>query len=121
MSNAKENVEKWVKALRSGDYKQGQFNLNKDGKFCCLGVACELFKDELKLEVTVIRVGRANYGATKYNGVASDLPEEVMNYLGLKSPYGNFRGGSLAALNDVGTSFNEIADLIESKPKGLFV
>jgi hypothetical protein len=29
---------KWVKALRSGEYKQGGGYLFSDGKYCCLGV-----------------------------------------------------------------------------------
>lgn len=34
---------KWVEALRSGRYKQGQHVLQTpDGKFCCLGVYCDI-------------------------------------------------------------------------------
>lgn len=29
---------KWVAALRSGEFKQGKERLEKDGRFCCLGV-----------------------------------------------------------------------------------
>lgn len=32
---------KWVTALRSGRYRQGQGFLNCGGKYCCLGVAVE--------------------------------------------------------------------------------
>lgn len=32
----------WVNALRSGDYEQGRGWLNNNGKFCCLGVLCDL-------------------------------------------------------------------------------
>ena len=41
---------KWVRALRSGKYKQGTGELRvnadarKDEKFCCLGVLCEIAK-----------------------------------------------------------------------------
>lgn len=31
---------KWVKALRSGRYKQTQTMLKDDGGYCCLGVLC---------------------------------------------------------------------------------
>ena len=32
---------KWVKALRSGRYKQGRVYMYNDGRYCCLGVlAC---------------------------------------------------------------------------------
>lgn len=34
---------KWSKALRSGKYKQGKGRLkDSEGRFCCLGVACDL-------------------------------------------------------------------------------
>lgn len=41
------NRKKWVEALRSGKFKQGKRHLNANNKFCCQGVACELFKDEV--------------------------------------------------------------------------
>ena len=34
----RELKSKWIKALRSGKYKQGKGRLKKNGKFCCLGV-----------------------------------------------------------------------------------
>lgn len=37
----------WVAALRSGKYEQGTSFLNRDNKFCCLGVLCDLIKDEV--------------------------------------------------------------------------
>ena len=34
---------KWLKALRSGKYKQGTFALHRsNGTFCCLGVLCDI-------------------------------------------------------------------------------
>jgi hypothetical protein len=36
--------KKWVAALRSGKYEQGREYLQADGKFCCLGVLCEVAK-----------------------------------------------------------------------------
>lgn len=38
----KEETKKWVEALRSGNYKQGKFNLNRNGFLCCMGVMCEI-------------------------------------------------------------------------------
>lgn len=36
---------KWVKALRSGKYKQGNYTLhNTQEEYCCLGVFCETQK-----------------------------------------------------------------------------
>ncbi len=35
----------WIEALRSGIYEQGQYVLQTmDGKFCCLGVYCDMMK-----------------------------------------------------------------------------
>lgn len=36
------NMAKWIVALRSGKYEQGHRRLHRDGKFCCLGVACDV-------------------------------------------------------------------------------
>ena len=36
------NRRAWLRALRSGDYKQGRDQLRCDGKYCCLGVACDI-------------------------------------------------------------------------------
>jgi hypothetical protein len=43
--------EEWLQALESGKYMQGRKWLNKGGNMCCLGVACELFKEKLRLNV----------------------------------------------------------------------
>lgn len=34
--------EKWVAALRSGDYEQCQSRFEFNGGFCCLGVLCKV-------------------------------------------------------------------------------
>ena len=42
---------KWVKALRSGEYSQGKLKLeNSYGEMCCLGVACRIAHPELILK-----------------------------------------------------------------------
>lgn len=35
-------AKQWVAALRSGRYEQGRGQLLLDGKFCCLGVLCDI-------------------------------------------------------------------------------
>jgi hypothetical protein len=30
--------DKWIEALRSGEYEQGRYCLYRDGSYCCLGV-----------------------------------------------------------------------------------
>ncbi len=42
-----EITNRWCKALRSGKYQQGKEKLKSDdGKFCCLGVLCEVYKED---------------------------------------------------------------------------
>jgi hypothetical protein len=116
-------VKKWVAALRSGEYKQGKGYLKyvEGGKtlYCCLGVLCELTGPGV--------VEKREYGepildriCTKWNEQSCLLPESVKNAAGLYSDCGSFDGGVLMNLNDSGIPFNEIADLIESRPAGLF-
>lgn len=46
--------EKWVTALRSGEYKQGMGMLhaveNGSDKFCCLGVLCDVYNKQQKAQ-----------------------------------------------------------------------
>lgn len=37
-----EHTQKWLDALRSGEYKQCGFSMHNAGMYCCLGVAAEL-------------------------------------------------------------------------------
>lgn len=43
-------MTKWVKALRSGEYKQGFGYLCNEGNHCCLGVLCEIAPKSLKVK-----------------------------------------------------------------------
>ena len=101
------NRREWVEALRSGDYQQGQGALLTGDRFCCLGVACEIS-------------GLAEWNGHYYLGQDCALPDEVMDWLGLRDYMGEWMNGdTLAARNDTGKTFREIADLIESEPQGL--
>ena len=114
----KKNIaNKWIKALRSGKYKQGTGSLKtKEGKYCCLGVLCEITKKEH---------GFKNY-LTMTNGegsINSTLPIKIVPFTGMKSTSGElkFKGRyeRLSALNDDGVSFEEIADIIQENWKKL--
>jgi len=95
--------EQWVAALRSGKYKQGQSALQQDGKFCCLGVLCDLAEVPHSTGP-----GRVLYSFADFDSTA--MPSH-----GLVKATG-FKGGMgrLAGMNDEGKSFNEIADHIEA-------
>jgi len=129
----KENVmKKWVKALRSGKYKQGTGTLkhyNKKGQaqHCCLGVLCELYNKEMKknkkkmLSETICdNDSDFSHGYTRFGGKKEELPKEVMKWAGIKDSIGKFYDEvdlfgepCLADLNDCGTKFKTIADIIE--------
>ena len=104
----------WVKALRSGSYEQGQRRLRDQGKFCCLGVACDLHMKH----VTGMDAWEKRNGILTVYGEGHLLPQNVQDWLGLSSASGEFKGlegaSSLLALNDSGGSFDDIADIIES-------
>ena len=119
-----ENAKKWVAALRSGEYKQCKGRLQRDDAYCCLGVATKLYLDEHP------NCGLMTYKDGKLQG--GTLDANVRLWLGLNT----IRGGSnhkvvdaqrkphftLTGFNDhCDMDFNEIADIIESEPEGLFV
>lgn len=98
----------WLVALRSGEYQQGKYSLKQDNKYCCLGVILEL-----QNELTVDWDGKfCNF---QHSSAISD--KSVM--YNVLSGFGDFKGfridkkECLAALNDSGYTFNEIADIIE--------
>ena len=109
------NAKAWVKALRSGKYKQGRGALRTGDMYCCLGVACELAgaKTEKPNDLTV------PYG---YDGIFFTLPVSVQEWLGVKTGTGVYgkEEYDLSSDNDGGKTFEEIADIIESEPEGLF-
>lgn len=111
--------KRWVDALRSGNYKQTTSVLrNKDEGFCCLGVLCDLVKEEIGLEWTDLRVRPGQSIASQecwsigYNRIA--LPSRVYEYVGFNSSEPYINGTSLTGLNDIGFSFSKIADFIEA-------
>lgn len=140
-----------VTALRSGLYEQGMFSLHYrpkegKGKFCCLGVACDItdphgWKPEKKptsqgityefdddtcfLPDTV----RRKYGFTnkrgefKFDSLPAELQERIRVALTKNDVTYNaerYTEESLFNLNDLGLPFDIIADIIEAEPKGMF-
>ena len=106
----------WIKALRSGKYKQGIENLRlvSDHKaFCCLGVLCDIkLSQENKSEVDKNKWFKRN---TEY------LPMSVRKWAGMNTGDGVFsKGASLIELNDdQNKSFKYIANVIEKKQESL--
>jgi len=121
----KKIAEQWVRALRSGRYKQGKDCLREhtpDGlRYCCLGVLCRISK-----------LGNFTADDYYYTGVAVKndesnqyLPEGVQKWAKMYSPEGHTQDEigtneeSLVDLNDSGKTFREIAKYIETNYKKL--
>jgi hypothetical protein len=122
-----EPQKQWLAALRSGKYKQGKNRLHKiDNTFCCLGVACDIFREQLHLECKE-EIGSDYEDVYLHeNGCASALPEKVQLLLNLRDDLGYPKDmklhKSLIALNDIEEkSFSEIADIIEANPEAYFI
>lgn len=110
-----ECIAAWVKNLRNPNVRQGRGRLiNAEGAMCCLGVACAT------LGLTPQEVNKE--GELGFDNQTNVLPKPIAECIGARN--GGCRpwhGLSLWEINDLGTTFFEIADLIESRPPGLFV
>jgi len=98
--------EKWVEALRSGKYEQGQSALKRDGRFCCLGVLCDIIDPSGWSEPE-----KTGYTRYSFEGNSDEcwIPDTLEEKLGLVG-----KTGTLMGMNDHDKkSFAEIADYIE--------
>ena len=96
----KEIADLWVKALRSGKYKQTKGKLKDEFGYCCLGVLCDISKLD-------------SFKDNRYLDQLGILPEEVKRWSGIKDRFGSLYHESLSGFNDDGESFEEIANIIE--------
>lgn len=122
----KEFAEKWLKALRSGEYAQGQNKLcNSDSEYCCLGVAgaiCGLseeymndkdntdyfYSDEVPEEYPEELI--YNYSCNSYPSILAGLND------GSSKPDKNYPEGTSfveGADKKLGYSFEQIAEFVE--------
>lgn len=103
--------QKWVKALRSGEYKQGTGQLrNSKAEYCCLGVLCDLVEPNQWHRDANGRGDEADTG----------MPRSALQQkFGLNKPCSrssaNTIADKLASMNDNGKSFEEIANWIERR------
>lgn len=94
----------WLTALRSGDYQQGQGYLRQGDQYCCLGVLCDLYGKAVGPEW--------EDSGEVYSMFHCDtvLPLKVQVWAGIP---GKPNPLDLAALNDSGATFEELANIIE--------
>lgn len=134
-----ENAKLWVEKLRSGEFQQGKLALHRidnQDSYCCLGVACELYRQATgkgewvgERQERVVQTRMAFEVDGEYT--TDYLPSPVIKWLGLASPEASFCDPyvesdgchleSLYRMNDRGYDFPIIAHKIEEEPKGLFV
>ena len=109
------NQTLWLEALRSNNYAQGRYSLRREDRFCCLGVACEIFG----VPSSIPDEGSVAYGLSEE---VCGAPIETIELLQLYGQAGDDVGSSdsLAHMNDNGASFTQIADLITANPERYF-
>lgn len=131
MNKVKEaRVKKWLRALRSGKYAQTRGTLKADDGYCCLGVACDVYRKETgEGEWQDAGQSAGEPARRRYAFVLPDdrdegtLPTKVAKWFGLRTVDGGYkynRGVSesttLVSRNDDDRAgFAEIANIIEGK------
>ncbi len=114
------NAKKWIKALRSGEFKRTESVLNNECGYCCLGVACAVYERETGKMLPRDKNGYYYHGCLKREFSV------VKEWVGLKDDVGSLENDpkrSLAYYNDNYGSydgFNDVADLIEKNQEELF-
>ena len=120
--------DEWIKALRSGDYEQSKHMLHSNRGWCCLGVACDIFKETLDLKVDKVLHEEGGFEVF-YNYDSQVLPRAVQEHIGLNTPEGLFKsprmeganaGETLSSVNDEGATFEQIATILEDHEDLLF-
>lgn len=124
MAKLKEEFkQKWIAALRSGEYAQCTEHLELDGGYCCLGVALKVQYPEADPETDPAFV--APDEVPRMDDVSEwweSLPSKYANNPTVKLDYQDDEGGirhrwiHLSELNDEeGYTFEQIADIIEEQ------
>jgi len=110
MANAN-RIRLWYRALLKATDQTRECLKDENGR-CCLGVACDVYKQN-----TGKGYWEDNDGALKFQGEGDTLPLEVQEWFGLEScdPYLNHDGldKTASSLNDSEKlSFREIAECV---------
>ena len=106
----KERVQLLIDALKSGEYKQGTGCLKKGDRFCCLGVACDLYAKENGLAWHV----DPKQPSDSILDERRRLPDKVKEWFGFPCFGGiHHEDFGLPTWNDDGTPFETIAGFLE--------
>lgn len=103
----KEQVIKWLAALRSGKYKQSKEVLQSIDGYCCLGVACKVLIPKSKMTFNG-KSGLMSGSMPVTQEFAPDWLVQINGYLPTR----------LTNLNDIDNyTFSQIADYVEKELK----
>lgn len=123
----KQHRESLTAALRSGEFRQAKYtlrNINKDGSFryCCLGVACEIWHRETgkgrwerggeyenasersKSDISTFYEGPGEFA----NWNIATIPSVVSEYFGLGQETGDKAAGLFCQMTDLSVATNMI-------------
>lgn len=115
MKPPKSEIRKWIKALRSGEYRQARGRLQTERGYCCLGVACKVFIPPKLQQLTM-------YDVVLSGGLPGGQPAAPRWLKNISENFERLTGLSLVALNDMewnesdvlqAFTFDEIADLLQ--------
>lgn len=113
----KENLKKWIDALESEEYTQGSGALRNADGYCCLGVACDVYRKETGNGSWqyVLGMSKDLYTFIYRDSDLSDLPTEVSEWLDAKAcnpilfVEGEAEIDCIHANDEYGMNFKEIA------------
>jgi hypothetical protein len=117
--------EQWIQALTSGEYQQTTNYLQREGKYCCLGVLCELYQkahpDQTEWCNALNPDDEMYFRVNTEDGPQRDTkmpPAVVCEWAGLDPSDNMFNNlvavDTLAKRNDEGATFAEIAAYIQT-------
>lgn len=106
IEDIRHNREVWAAALESGKYPQGKAYLTTGNRYCCFGVLCQLI-DPTRTEWEPTNNMPDSYMLFQVGYSVSNERDEFTTSYGAKE---------LAAHNDTGSTFHEIAKMIRNAP-----
>lgn len=102
--------DRWVEALRGGEYKQIVGSLKQSGGYCCLGVLCDLdgagWTPQLAYKAGPVYSAGPSVHGSEIHTLSEEREERLEIEHGIV--------GQVIYMNDSGKTFAEIADWIEA-------
>lgn len=105
--------QKWIDALRSGEYDQDAHELKTPHGYCCLGVLTDIYIKEQNLEWKRFDGDtEKEFTSYEFNGFEGSLCPEVIDWSSF--PDGKTEAILIEMNDDQRKTFDEIADYVEA-------